>query len=296
MDGTSHTFDSHGSRCCGTLCKPSSSETPHPIVIMAHGFAAEMTYGLDPFAKRFLDLGLAVFLFDYRSFGDSEGNPRNDVHPWRHVQDWHAALAYVSTLPEVNASQIILWGSSFSGGHVLAVATQNQTVCAVIAQVPHVNGPATLFKKSVPDLIKATGLAGLDVIRRGLRLSPHYVPVASPPGRFAAMNAPGAYDGFSSLIPPGVAWENKVPARSLLMVPFYSPGQHAKNITCPTFILAGRHDTITPGKHARHTAQKIPDCDFHELDCGHFEVYSAPMLIKNLSLQEAFLKERVLKH
>jgi alpha/beta superfamily hydrolase len=42
---------------------------------MAHGFGAERTFGLEPFAERFAEAGLATFLFDYRCFGDSEGEP-----------------------------------------------------------------------------------------------------------------------------------------------------------------------------------------------------------------------------
>jgi hypothetical protein len=37
---------------------------------MAHGFGAERTFGLEPFAERFARAGLAAFLFDYRCFGD----------------------------------------------------------------------------------------------------------------------------------------------------------------------------------------------------------------------------------
>jgi hypothetical protein len=65
---------------------------------MAHGFGAERTFGLEPFAERFAQAGLAAFVFDYRCFGDSEGQPRNLVSPRRHLQDWEAALSYVKGL------------------------------------------------------------------------------------------------------------------------------------------------------------------------------------------------------
>jgi alpha-beta hydrolase superfamily lysophospholipase len=54
---------------------------------MAHGFAAEKTFGLAAYAERFAAEGIAVYVFDYRCFGDSDGQPRNLVSPSRHLQD-----------------------------------------------------------------------------------------------------------------------------------------------------------------------------------------------------------------
>jgi len=82
-------FYSNRTRCFGWLYTPKSIEKP-PVVIMAHGFAAEMIFGLPSFAKRFVEKDIAVFLFDYRNFGRSHGKPRNLVSPHRHIQDWQA--------------------------------------------------------------------------------------------------------------------------------------------------------------------------------------------------------------
>ena len=75
---TDSTFMSRGLSCEGWLYLPSGKRQP-PVVIMGHGFAAEKTFGLAPFAERFLERGMAVFMFDYRNFGGSEGEPRNLV-------------------------------------------------------------------------------------------------------------------------------------------------------------------------------------------------------------------------
>ena len=79
---------------------------------MAHGLAAERAFGLASFAQRFAQKGMAVFVFDYRNFGDSQGEPRNLVSPKRHLQDWQAAMAHVGRLTEVDRGRIALWGSS----------------------------------------------------------------------------------------------------------------------------------------------------------------------------------------
>jgi fermentation-respiration switch protein FrsA (DUF1100 family) len=83
---------------------------------MAHGFGAERTWRLPAFAERFAEHGLATLFFDYRSFGDSDGEPRNLVSPRRHVADWAAAVDHARSLSGVDGDRLALWGTSFWGG------------------------------------------------------------------------------------------------------------------------------------------------------------------------------------
>ena len=152
-------FVSRGSRCAAWLYLPRAVARP-PVVIMAHGFGAERTFGLEPFAERFAQAGLATFLFDYRCFGDSEGEPRNWISPRRHLQDWEAALAHVKSLATIDPSRIALWGTSFSGGHVIVLAARHPEISAVVAQVPFADGLALLT--SIPlKLMPRLGMAAL---------------------------------------------------------------------------------------------------------------------------------------
>lgn len=295
MIGETLGFESAGTRCAGRLLRPANSPEPFPVVIMAHGFAAQITYSLKPFALRFQELGFAVFLFDYRGFGDSDGSPRDDVHPWHQLEDWRAATAFVRTLEGIDSTRLVLWGTSFSGGHVLALAAGDPAISAVISQVPHVSGPATLFRKSIPDVIHATALAAWDTIRRCTGHSPLYTKVVERPGRFAAMNTPDAWGGYHSLLPSGSSWLNRVGARALLMVPFYSPGNRVAQIACPILILAAKADAITPPINARRAASRNPHAEYHELRGGHFNIYQEPMRSESLMLQEEFLCRQVLK-
>ncbi|MDY7081885.1 MAG: alpha/beta hydrolase, partial [Halobacteria archaeon] len=73
-------FTSGGTRCAGWLYYPDADDNP-PVVIMAHGFGGERQYRLPAFAERFTEHGLAVFIFDYRYFGASHGEPRRVISP-----------------------------------------------------------------------------------------------------------------------------------------------------------------------------------------------------------------------
>ena len=189
-------FVSRGSRCAAWLYLPRTLARP-PVVIMAHGFAAERTFGLEPFAERFAQAGLAVLLFDYRCFGDSGGEPRNWVSPRRHLQDWEAALTHVQSLPAIDASRIALWGASFSGGHVIVIAARHPELCAVVAQVPFADGLALLASVPLKLMLPLGVAASHDLFRLIMRRPPFTVPVVGPPDSLAIMNMPGSLGRLS---------------------------------------------------------------------------------------------------
>ncbi|KAJ3343301.1 hypothetical protein HDU83_005717 [Entophlyctis luteolus] len=67
-------------------------------------------------------LGLHVFMFDNRSFGMSEGSPRQVFHATNQVRDWLATIKFVKTMPLVDSDRIVVWGDSLSAGHVINIA------------------------------------------------------------------------------------------------------------------------------------------------------------------------------
>jgi dienelactone hydrolase len=179
-------FVSHGVRCSGDLYLPTDQKHP-PVVVMGHGFAAEKCFRLPAYAERFLEKGMAAFLFDYRCFGLSDGTPRHWVSPWRHVQDWHAALAHVRRLPDIDARKIGLWGSSFGGGHVVAVAAKDPNIRAVVAQVPYADPFSSLGGLGLKNTVMSIYAALRDGLRAITAREPYYIPVVGKSGDFAAI-------------------------------------------------------------------------------------------------------------
>ncbi len=57
---------------------------------------------LDAYAERFAQAGYHVLVFDYRHFGDSEGEPRQILDIKKQHQDWHAAISFARGLPGID--------------------------------------------------------------------------------------------------------------------------------------------------------------------------------------------------
>ena len=64
-------FPSDGDDCKAWLFMP-VAECP-PLVILGHGLGATREFGLEPYARRFAEAGMAALVFTYRHFGDSGG-------------------------------------------------------------------------------------------------------------------------------------------------------------------------------------------------------------------------------
>ena len=142
-----------------------------PCVVMAHGFSGTRRDGLEPYAERFADAGFGVLLFDYRGFGDSGGQPRQVISIGGQQEDYRAAIRAAARVPWVDPARIALFGSSFSGGHVVTVASGDAQIAAVIAQAPFADGIAQL--RSAPLRVSMTSRANLRKSRREFAVTDH---------------------------------------------------------------------------------------------------------------------------
>ncbi|MGM0452571.1 MAG: alpha/beta hydrolase [Thermodesulfobacteriota bacterium] len=285
-------FQSRSATCRGDLYLPAAAERP-PVVIMAHGFGAERTFGLPAFAQRFAENGLAVMLFDYRNFGDSDGEPRNLVDAGRHLADWQAALAHVKTLEAVNPDKIGLWGSSFSGGHVIVTAAREKGVSAIVAQVPFVDSISTLGKLGVGFLLRTIPHALREIGRLLTFRRPHYIRIVGTPEEFAVLNTPESYPGYTAMIPADTDWENRCPARILLTFAAYRPIGWAKSVNCPALLMAGEQDSLIDIGAVKKTADAMPHARLIQYPFGHFDIYTGNAFENAVSEQTDFLLQHL---
>jgi fermentation-respiration switch protein FrsA (DUF1100 family) len=130
-------FMSDGSLCRAWLYTPDDIAGKRSAgIVMAHGFSGVKEMDLPRFAERFAAAGFTTLVFDYRSFGESEGEPRGQLFPHHQIEDYRNAVTFLSLQPEVDPDRIGVWGTSFSGGHVLHLGAFDRRLRAVVSQVP----------------------------------------------------------------------------------------------------------------------------------------------------------------
>jgi dienelactone hydrolase len=288
MDRRDVSFDSSGTRCAAWLYGADGPEA-QACVVLAHGFGAVRTARLDAYAERFASAGLAALAFDYRYFGDSGGEPRQLLDVPRQLDDWRAAIRFARGLEGVDPERIVLWGTSFSGGHVAVLAAEDARVAAAISQAPFADGIAALRAAGPADGARMT-VAGLrDAIARLRGQPPFMIPIVGPPGRTAVMNSPDAEPGYRAMFPPGAEFRNEVAARITLRVGFYRPFRAAPRINCPWLVCVADDDAVTPPQPALKWAARAPRAEVRRYACGHFDIYRGERFDRAVEDQLDFL-------
>ena len=150
------TILSEGTRLAAEIFTPNDKADERlPCILMAHGWGGTAR-GLRRDAVVFAKAGYLAVTFDYRGWGNSDprvilarpapdGKPgkfhaeviaiREVVDPVEQGRDWLNALHWLQAEPMCDAQRIGVWGSSYSGGHVLYAAAHDHRVKAVFSQV-----------------------------------------------------------------------------------------------------------------------------------------------------------------
>ncbi|MBX7453293.1 alpha/beta fold hydrolase [Mycolicibacterium sp. 3033] len=273
------------------LYRPDSSGPgDRPCIVMAHGFTATRDDGLPAYAEAFCAAGYIAVVFDYRGFGASTGTPRQLLDIGRQQADYHTVIAWARELDGVDADRIVLWGSSFSGGHVLAVAAQDPRVAAVISQAPFTDGVATL-RVQPPAFVPKALAAGLrDQIGAWRGRPPHMMAAVGEPGTVAAMTSPDAKPGFEAIVGPKSLWRNEFSARVVLHLGLYRPGTVTARLRMPLLICVCDDDKVTPPGPTITAAQRAQRGELLRYPYGHFDIYHDPQVKAD---QIAFLQRVV---
>src|ERR1700730_315863 len=133
-------FKSGGIHCAADLYLPPdfNPSRSHPAFVLGDG-TAQTKKSLVNQGEFFSRAGYVVLAIDYRSFGESEGEPRGQLFPLIQVEDFRNGVSCLQRLPGVDPERIGIWGTSNSGGIVIYAAAVDRRIKAVVAQVPVVD-------------------------------------------------------------------------------------------------------------------------------------------------------------
>lgn len=294
------TFASQGELCSAWYLRGEgdafAGENGRPCVVMAHGVGGTRDSGLLPFAKAFADAGLDVVLFDYRCFGASSGEPRQFGTPARHRDDYRAAVEFARGLERVDPDRIVLWGTSWSGGHVVHVAADDPRIAAVISQTPDLDGLRTLWQiaryGNRRQLARVT-LAGLRDAVGALRGRPPYmIPVAAPQGEVAALSSDDALPGYAKIAGP--SFRNEITARAVLHEGRNRAISRIDELNCPILIQVAEYDSLAPATACEAAAWRAKGrSEMRSYPCEHFDIYLGEWRERAIADQLHFLRNHL---
>jgi pimeloyl-ACP methyl ester carboxylesterase len=293
MRETDVELESGGDLCRAWLFLPEGPRSPVPCIVMGHGFGLTRRCGLRDFALPLAEAGYAVLVFDYRGFGDSEGEPRQLVSFHRQIEDWCAAIAFARSQPGIDPERIATWGFSLGAGHALRVAARDPRVKATVAIAPMFDGLSSTLAAmrhwSLGVLLRIVARSLLDSVGALLGRSPVTLRFAAPPGELGLLTSPDAEPGYRAMVPPD--FDHETPARIALSFWTYRPGRALRRFARPLLVFPSINDKINPPGPTLRRTRRCKSATIVTLQCEHMEIRAEPYRGRIVSSTREFLQD-----
>lgn len=294
------TFRSEGAAMSGWFYSPDTAP-PWPLVVMGHGFSATKQMVADKYAEAFSEVGLAVLLYDHRGFGESGGEPRQQINPWVQARGYRDAISFATTLDDVDAKQIAVWGDSISSGAALVVAALEHRVAGLAVQVPALgdevppDDPHGHLRKSIRETVRSGSLEPTDEEISG----PMPVVWDDQDDRPSALKPVAAFRWFTGYgHRADTNWKNEVTLVRKLDQVQWDPGLCAPDVSCPTMFVVAPEDEMLRAKPAvaRNCYERLAGPkEWVEIPGGHFGLlyYPSDAFNQASTAQVEFLRENL---
>ncbi len=146
-------YYSQGSKISAVLYLPDGAPAGgrRPGIVLCHGFTGIKELILPEYARAFAAAGYTALAFDYRGFGESEGE-RGRLIPYEQVMDIRNSITFMETLEEVDPERIGLWGTSYGAANVIYTAGIDQRARCVVAQVGFGDGGRAMSRRPAQEV------------------------------------------------------------------------------------------------------------------------------------------------
>ena len=184
-------FKSEGLNLVGNLYYPENYEAgkKYPTIISSGSWTTVKEQMAGLYAEKLSKKGFITLAFDFRNYGESEGEPRTYENPSMKIQDIKNAAAFLKTLPEVDGEKIGAMGICAGSMYTLMAASEDDNIKAVATAASwlHDAEAVKLFyggEEGVQTRIAAARTAKKEFAETGM---PTYIPAISTTDETAAM-------------------------------------------------------------------------------------------------------------
>lgn len=282
-------FKSDGCEIAATLYYPQRDHKV-PGIVMCHGFAGVKELLLPNFAQRFSEAGFAVLTFDYRGFGQSEGE-RGRLVPSLQIEDIISGLAYLRSCENVDNGRIGLWGTSFGGANAIFAALQDNNVKSVAVQLTFANGERVvthgMTEKEKDGLYSLIEKMKDRKVRSGKEM---FVPIHK------VLTDPQSKAFYDDNVERHPELNIKIPMLTVAETIVHKPELAVSELKIPILITAAGKDGVNPLEESKVLFQLAnePKELFIIEEATHYEVYSGNFFEQAITKQLSWFTETLL--
>ena len=203
----------------------------HPLILLCHGFCGIRNVLLPSFANAFTEAGFATITFDYRGFGESEGE-RGRLVPAMQTEDIISVINWAEKQVCIDNQRIGLWGTSLGGCHVFNAAAQDKRVKSIVSQLAFADGEV-LVTGEMNELEKASFLSTLNKMAEKKKNTGKEMFVGVT--RVLSDNESKVF--FEKVKGQYPEMDIKIPFLTVMETLQYKPAESAAKVQCPVWLL-----------------------------------------------------------
>jgi uncharacterized protein len=275
-------FQSAGVTLAGHLYRPPDAAPGDrtPALATAGPMTSVKEETVPHYAAPLAEAGYTVLTFDNRSFGESEGEPRQHLDTAAQVEDLKNAVSYLSTRDDVDTDKLGLACVCMGAGYALAVASMDLRVKALAIVAGAYN-----ITDTYRDLLGEEGFAGYLETLNSARQSQYesgelpYMPAIAGPPDYApsAMPVEEAYEYYSRAHEREAPnWENRLTVESMEHIVGWNVLERAHLVSPrPLLVIHGTTDVLLPPRFAQAVYDRAGDPkQLHWIETSnHVELY-----------------------
>jgi fermentation-respiration switch protein FrsA (DUF1100 family) len=271
-------FKSEGLSLAGNLFVPENYQegTKLPTVVVTGSWTTVKEQMPNLYAQKLADKGFIGFTFDFRTFGESEGEPRNYESPERKIEDIKNAFSFLQTIPEVDYNQMYGLGICASAGYMARASSEGVPIEKVALIAPW------LHNQEIVKLIYGGEAGANDLIAKGKEAKKKYsqtgisdtVPMAS----LTDANAPlfGNWDYYLNPNRGAIKeWANEFNVMSWVEWLTFDGVKAGEKIKIPTLLVHSKDAAVPMGAEQFYQNLKV-DKRFHWTSGNQFDFYDLP--------------------
>lgn len=269
-----------------TLRSPANSHNT-PVIILCHGFCGIRDILLPDFAEAFTRAGFATITFDYRGFGDSDGE-RGRLVPAMQIDDIIAVMNWAKAQPSLDAQRIGLWGTSFGGCHVFGAAAREPAIKCIVSQLAFSDGEEIVTGK-MNDSDKEAFLLTLNKMAEKQKITGKEM--------FVSVNRVLSDDESKAFFEENRSqyprMDIKIPFLTVRETLLYKPALNAAQVTCPTLVVIAGEDRVNPPEQGRALFEAVGAKEkrlYEQVDARHYDIYTGEHFKQVIDVQTSWFK------
>lgn len=245
-------FRSDGLRLVGDLHLP-EDDGPHRAVVITGPFSNVKEQVPATYAAEFARRGMAALAFDHRSWGESDGAPRQHEDAAAKLADLRDAVGFLAASPDVDADRIAVCGVCLGGVYATQFAAFDPRVRALALVGSGYNQPVLMRERFGHDVYDDLMEQFAAIAQRQYETGEvEYWPAANPDGMPAGIPGPEGWSYYGTERGASPRWENRCTALSV-KEELTVTAAHAYPMlaTTPLLIVHGTGDQAVPPDDAR---------------------------------------------